>query len=292
MGDPAAFEIRHGNNPHTRNRYGLKKHVDRVRAKEQWTAMKEVLERHGVEVHVLPADPERPGLVFPANAGFIPKAGIFVAAHLNPTRAAEQAIYADALQQLGFSIHTISKAFEGQADLIRWGESYLFSYGRLRQPAWSWQRSWPPWQRRYGFRTDQTALPELGDWIPSDKVISIELTDEHYYHGDTLLCSFGPERRFLLAYDGAMSVASQESLKKHKDILWLSDQDAAAFAANSFGIQEGDRHILFMPNGVSATLRRQIEGLGVQTVVIDVSEFLDKGGGAVKCMVFDMSAST
>ena len=289
MGDPAAFEIRHGNNPHTRNRYGIKKHVDKARAKEQWTAMKEVLERHGIDVHVLPADSERPGLVFPANAGFIPKEGTFIAAHLNPSRAAEQQIYADVLRQLGFSIHPLSQPFEGQADLIRWGDSYLFSYGPLRTAGWSWRLGWPPWRRHYGFRTDQAALSELTQWIPADKVLSIELIDERYYHGDTLLCSFGPDRRYLLAYAGAMSTASEEQLRPHKNILWLSDEDAAAFAANSFGIQCGDRHILFMPAGVSTPLRRQIEALGVETEMIDVSEFLSKGGGAVKCMLFDMS---
>ena len=64
----------------------------------------------------------------------------------------EQAIYADALQRLGFSIQAISMPFEGQADLIRWGENYLFTYGRLRHPGWSWHWGWPPWQRRYGSR--------------------------------------------------------------------------------------------------------------------------------------------
>jgi hypothetical protein len=43
-----------------------------------------------------------------------------------------------------------------------------------------------------------------------------------------------------------------------------------------------------MPAGVSETLQSQVRERGVEPVVIDVSEFLRKGGGAVKCMIADL----
>jgi hypothetical protein len=43
-----------------------------------------------------------------------------------------------------------------------------------------------------------------------------------------------------------------------------------------------------MPAGVSETLLAQVRERRVEPVVIDVSEFLRKGGGAVKCMIADL----
>ena len=43
-----------------------------------------------------------------------------------------------------------------------------------------------------------------------------------------------------------------------------------------------------MPAGVSEALQAQIRERGVEPVTIDVSEFLRKGGGAVKCMIGDL----
>jgi N-dimethylarginine dimethylaminohydrolase len=43
-----------------------------------------------------------------------------------------------------------------------------------------------------------------------------------------------------------------------------------------------------MPDGVSPRLRDQVRERGVTPVTVDVSEFLKKGGGSVKCMVADL----
>jgi hypothetical protein len=45
---------------------------------------------------------------------------------------------------------------------------------------------------------------------------------------------------------------------------------------------------LFMPAGISERLQAQVRDRGVEPVLIDVSEFLRKGGGAVKCMIGDL----
>jgi N-dimethylarginine dimethylaminohydrolase len=43
-----------------------------------------------------------------------------------------------------------------------------------------------------------------------------------------------------------------------------------------------------LPGGVSERLQSQIRERGVNPVVVDVSEFLKKGGGSVKCMIGDL----
>ena len=69
MGDPAHFSVVGGANPHTRDRYGRRKQVDRALAIRQWGQLRDLLGGHGLRVVVVPPDPDLPGLVYPANAG-------------------------------------------------------------------------------------------------------------------------------------------------------------------------------------------------------------------------------
>ena len=43
MGDPTHFSVVGGANPHTRDRWGRRKHVDRDTAIAQWKRMKDLL---------------------------------------------------------------------------------------------------------------------------------------------------------------------------------------------------------------------------------------------------------
>jgi hypothetical protein len=46
-----------------------------------------------------------------------------------------------------------------------------------------------------------------------------------------------------------------------------------------------------MPEGVSDELLARVRERGVEPVQVDVSEFLAKGGGSVKCMILDLGPS-
>lgn len=297
MGNPSCFHIKHGANPHTRNRLGIKKKVDSIKAIDQWHALKDALQSYRVQIHVIKAHEDMPGLVFPANAGYVPllDEGIplskrqFILSTLNKARRPEEGVYADFIEKLGLKVHRISRQFEGQADLIRWGEQFLYTYGKMVEPHFAARLGIPPWKRFYGFRSDQQALNELARWSPLEKTISLELVDEDFYHGDTVLCSFGLKREYLMVYPNGLSVHSMKALQ-NPNIIWLSRADAYAFAANSFQVVDRGQCILFMPMGISEVLRQQIEEKGIEVVLIDVSEFLEKGGGAIKCMIGDLGA--
>jgi len=71
MGDPAFFSVKGGANPHTRTRWGTRRSVDRALAISQWRRLHDLLRELGVQVLVVPPDPEQPGLVYPANAGLM-----------------------------------------------------------------------------------------------------------------------------------------------------------------------------------------------------------------------------
>lgn len=300
MGDPRFFSVKGGANPHTRNILGLKKTVDAHRARQQWHMMAQALSARGAEVLVIPPDESLTGLVYPANAGFLyPLEGCsslqktFHLSNLLPTRAGEREVYRSFIQSLGFTAREVQTRFEGEADFFPAGKTMIFTHGRVERQRFVPAFALPPWRRVYGFRSDQRTLGELQRLVTGRAILSLELCLEAHYHGDTVLCSYGPQREYLLAYMDGLTQDSQDRLRNTVGtaLIELSDDDAALYAANSFQIEHDGRFILFMPLGVSDELRSRISANGVEPALIDVSEFLAKGGGSIKCMILDLGPS-
>jgi N-dimethylarginine dimethylaminohydrolase len=290
MGDPAHFAVVGGANPHTRDKYGRRKSVDRALAIRQWGMLRDSLRELGLEVDVIPPDPAHPGLVYPANAGFR-HGDVFVLSNLVPTRAGEKPAYRAAVSRRGLRCVEIAARFEGEADLFPAGDAYLFTHGRVRRQRFVPRLGWPPWKRVYGFRSEPRALAEIEAIHPLGKrVIRVELVDERYYHGDTCLCSFGPGREFLLAYAPALHPESLSELRAHfgERLVAIGDADAAIYAANSFALDRAGQSLLVMPRGVSSELSAAVRATGTRILDVDVSEFHKKGGGSVKCMIGDL----
>jgi len=290
MGDPQHFSVVGGANPHTRDRWGRRKSVDKKLAQRQWHGLRSCLEDLGVRVVVVPPHPDWPGLVYPANAG-VRFGDDFVLSNLTPTRAGEMPLYRRVVEPLGLRCHALSARFEGEADLFPAGDCWLFTHGDIARQRFVPRLGVPPWKRIYGFRSSPDALDEMQQLglLPA-QVVRVRLRDERYYHGDTCLCSFGPERRQLLAFEQVLDPAAVQGLRARFGDRWISldERDAAIYAANSFGLDCDGQSILVMPHGISDRLRAQIEATGVSVITIDVSEFLKKGGGSVKCMIGDL----
>lgn len=301
MGDPAHFSVQGGANPHTRTRWGTRRNVDRATAIAQWQRMRDVLRDLGVRVVVVPSDPAQPGLVYPANAGFMTDVDLekplsekrFFLSNLLPTRAGESKHYARVLGDLGVRCAEIDERlrFEGEADFFPAGGVHLLTHGRIERQRFVPALGLPPWRRVYGFRTDARVEPLLARIVSPRPVLRIELVLEAHYHGDTALSAFGPERRHLLVFRRALAPGAFERLRDTAGadaLLELSDEDAARYAANSFTLMNGAEHFLVLPGGVSERLQAQVRERGVSPIVVDVSEFLKKGGGSVKCMIGDL----
>ena len=121
-------------------------------------------------------------------------------------------------------------------------------------------------------------------------ILEIELLEEAHYHGDTALCAFGPERKLLLAYHTAITPHGWDLLRETfgDGVIEIEEHDALRYAANSFTLTQGSDSVLLMPAGVSQRLQDQVRERGVTPIPVDVSEFLKKGGGSVKCMIGDL----
>ena len=300
MGDPTHFSVKGGANPHTRTRWGTRRSVDRTTAIAQWTRLKATLEDLGVRVLVVPPDSGQPGLVYPANAGFMTEVDAekplaektFYLSNLLPTRAGERPHYERALAATGVRLARIDERlrFEGEADFFPAGDCYLLTHGQLEKQRFVPALAIPPWRRVYGFRTDVRVSSVLAPIVRPKPVLSLELVLEAHYHGDTALCAFGPGREHLLVYRRALAPRSWQIVKDTfgERLLELEDKDAARYAANSFTLTQGAESVLVLPGGVSETLLAQVRDRGVRPISVDVSEFLKKGGGSVKCMIGDL----
>lgn len=77
-------------------------------------------------------------------------------------------------------------------------------------------------------------------------------------------------------------------LKGCRPLADLSGADAARHAANSFSYTRGGESFLIMPGGISDALQARVRERRVTPITVDVSEFLKKGGGSVKCMIGDL----
>ncbi len=297
MGDPSWFRIKGGANPHTRNRWGMRKSVDRARATEQWHGLARTLADLGVRVFVVPPLPSSPGMVFPANAGFLTRLDepiplgqkTFFLSRPVPSRAAESEAYGAFLRALGFRTENFPVRFEGEADFFPAGDAWLFTSGVLEKQRFVPHWGWPPYRRVYGFRSSPAALDRLKDLAGGAAVMPLTLARETHYHGDTCLCAFGKGRSFLMAYLPALSEASQARLKEHfkERLLPLSEEDGENFSANAFQV-DGDEPALVIPHTATPALLAQVRERGVRPVPVDVSEFMTKGGGSVKCLIGDL----
>ena len=287
MGDPTYFRIEAGPNPFTRNRWGMKKHVNRDKAIEQWHGLAQKLTDLGVDVYVLPAHQHVPGLVYPANAGFLAGDSTFVLSHLIESRSPETHFYESFLQSLGFKTSTVSKRFEGEADLFPFQNKMIFTYGVCEKQRFVFNFGIPPWKRVYGFRSDLSVLSELQKKLPQKEIVPLQLINESFYHGDTALCAFGPNYQYLMVYSDVLSEKSRKELETHykEKIILLDYSDASIYAANSFYFEKDEKKVLVMPDGISSVLVNRIKSIGIEVILMDVSEFWKKGGGSVKCMI-------
>ncbi|RIK99767.1 MAG: hypothetical protein DCC71_19865 [Proteobacteria bacterium] len=306
MGDPSHFSVKGGANPHTRTWLGTRRSVDRAAAVAQWKRLRDALRDHGVRVVVVPPDPGQPGLVYPANAGFLPFVDAekplfektFQLSNLIATRAGERFHYERVIRSQGLRTAAVPEhlRFEGEADFFPAGGRYLLTHGQLESQRFVARVGIPPWKRIYGFRTDARVESFLAPLVAPWPVLRIELVLEAHYHGDTALCGFGPAREHLLVWPPALAPESFERLREAfgPALLTLSDDDAARYAANAFSYTPPSQSravhesFLFMPEGVSDRLLAQIRERGVSPVTVDVTEFLKKGGGSVKCMIGDL----
>lgn len=238
--------------------------VDTERAEQQWEALVATLRQAGATVIEMAPHPELPDLVFTANAGVV-AGSTFVPAHFrHRQRQPETQHGARWFDAAGWTIGRLP------AELTHEGAGDALPFGADATAAT------PVLLVGHGPRSDSAAASPLG-LLTGVAVCPIELVDERLYHLDLTFCPLDG-RRALCAPLGwtADGVAAITALVPEP--LWLSDEEALAFTANSVVVGS----TIVMPT-VPPRVGRQLEAWGFDPVAVDVSEFL-KSGGACRCL--------
>ncbi|HUS61247.1 MAG TPA: hypothetical protein VMY34_03555, partial [Acidimicrobiales bacterium] len=135
----------------------------------------------------------------------------------------------------------------------------------------------------YSFRSDAAAVTALGTLIGCP-IKSVQLIDPRLYHVDLTFCPLD-ERRAICAPMGWDRYGRKVIETLVPEPLWLEDDEALAFCANSVVVGT----TVVMPS-VPPRVGRQLEAWGFDAVESRVSEFLKAGGGC-RCLTLALDAS-
>ncbi len=233
--------------------------VDVDAAVGQWEALHHTLLEAGATVDTIDQPEGVPDLVFTANAGLLDATrNVFVPAHFrHPERQPETEVFAEWFGSRGWDVTRMLAAtdHEGAGDALPFGGILVSGY----RP-----------------RSDASAAAELTTLLDVP-VRAIELVDERLYHLDLTFCPLDDRHAMCapLGWD-RYGAAVVESLVPAP--LWLTDDEALAFCANSVVV--GRR--IIMP-ACPPRVGRILESWGFDVVVCPVDEFLKAGGGC-RCL--------
>jgi N-dimethylarginine dimethylaminohydrolase len=275
MADPRDFDVEYAINPHMLDANGQLQKVDRVRAREQWEALRETLVGCGMKVEVEPALDRHPDFVFCANPGLPIPAGVlgdrprWVPSRMaSDRRAGEVEYWSGVFEGRGWKVEPLQGAaerFEGTGDGL-WHPKRRLLWGGV------------------GTRTSLEAWEELAGRYELPIVI-LGLRDPDLYHLDTCLAPL--DERSCLWRPAAFDEDGQALVRAlFEDPIEVSEEDAKQhFACNAFAPQPKGLqapHVVVIQEGATRT-RAELKARGFQVLEVETNEFL-KSGGSVFCM--------
>jgi N-dimethylarginine dimethylaminohydrolase len=223
-----------------------------VVAQDQWHRLVDVYLNLGLDVTIVPQQPEFPDMVFAADQG-IPCHSQFLLSNFRyPQRQAEPQYFHTALELIGYNIMALAPEIicEGEAEAT-WFNNFLL-YG-------------------YGFRSDVESPAQIAHLFDIE-VIPLQLINPYFYHMDLAL--FVLDDQTVCYYPPAFSLDSQALLKRLiPKLIYLTEWDALKFAGNSLAVQDQ----VILPVGCRH-LPNQLREHGFHPIEVDVSEFKTVGG--------------
>jgi N-dimethylarginine dimethylaminohydrolase len=258
MSPPEHFTVAYQINPWMQ----IDQPVDRELAVKQWDSLRTALLDLGHQVHVLPATPGLPDMVFAANGAFSVGGVVYGARFKYPQRAAEADAHRVFYELAGvWKYVEPTQVNEGEGD---------FAYVPGRQLILA----------GYGFRTEPGAHAEAQE-VLGRQVVSLRLVDDRFYHLDTALAVLDDER--ITYYPGAFSTSSQQVLAQlFPDAVLADEADALAFGLNL--VSDGRTVLL---NSEASAFAGKLAAAGYRPVQLNLGE-LKRGGGSVKCCVAEL----
>lgn len=230
----------------------------RERAVAQWEGLRRVLtEEIGAVVHLAEPQPGLPDMVFTANAGLVLGNRAVVSHFRHAERQGEAAHFHHWFTERGLEVMDLpgESRFEGEGDALFFGNT-LFA--------------------GYHFRSDVPAHRLVGEAL-GVRVLSLELTDPHYYHLDTCFCPL--DNRTAAYFPPAFDEYARRVLAENvPDLIAVEPEEAARFGCNAVVL---GREVAL--NTCCARLEVALRERGFTPHATTLDEYL-KAGGSAKCL--------
>ena len=255
---PTAYDLNYEINPWM----SLSNRPDTALAERQWRVLYGVFtEQIGATVDLIPQTAQCPDMVFTANAGLVRGQIALISNFRHPERQTEEPFFRAWFETNGFDVRAPSHAckFEGEGDALFAGDTVLAGYLK---------------------RSDICAHRWISDML-SLPVLSLQLTDDRWYHLDT--CLFPLDAGTIVLYPGAFDAYAQVVLADRFETIAINEVEALRFACNSVVIGSN----IVMPSGCPI-LSGILKARGYTVYTVEMSEFL-KAGGAAKCLTLFLS---
>src|SRR5262245_12236224 len=243
-------------------------------SRREWGGLLGAMLDSGAKIHLVPAVPGLPDLVFTANAAVVLDGKALLARFRHPERQGEERHFAAAFRRLqgrglinAIRMLPENVALEGAGDCVFDQTRNLFWMG-------------------YGPRSDKAARDHVADGFGIE-VLALELADPRFYHMDTALCPLtnGEVIYVPTAFTNAGRAVIAERIAPDKRIELAAD-DARRLAANAVCI--GTDIVL---SGCSERMRAQLEERGYRVIATPLDSFLRSGGSAF-CLTLRLDRST
>ncbi|MCC7085771.1 MAG: amidinotransferase [Pirellulales bacterium] len=230
---------------------------DPAKARQQWAALKQLLETAGAAIELLPPQPGLPDLVFTANAALIYRNIAVMARFRHPERQGEVAFDEAWLRIAGYEIHHVPDDlhFEGAGDALFCGDT-LFA--------------------GYRFRSHARGHQQIGELLGC-RVIPVELVDPYYYHLDTCFCPLAPGEA--VYFPPAFDDYGRAALEAHiPQLIEIDPVEASSFAGNAVVVGRD-----VVTNTGCPKLHQALRQRGFTPHETPLDEFV-KAGGSAKCL--------
>jgi len=231
--------------------------ADRALAMQQWTALRDILARTGVETPEIEPVPGLPDLVFTANAGLMYENRVVLSHFRHPERQKEEDPFRRWFQANGFEVVAppAGMSFEGAGDALFCGDT-LFA--------------------GYRMRSDALGHQQIGALLGC-RVIPVELVDPYYYHLDTCFC---PLAAGLAAWHPpAFDEYGQKVIRELIDsLIEIDAEEARSFACNAVVV---GHHVV--TNVGCPKFHAALQLKGFSAIETPLGEFV-KAGGSAKCL--------
>ncbi|MBI3158832.1 MAG: amidinotransferase [Chloroflexi bacterium] len=234
--------------------------ADKALAEAQWQELVAVYQRLGVQLTMLEPVPGIPELVFPGDSIFLYGNQAIASNFRHRERAPEVEPKVAWFAARGFTVHRLPEAmhFEGNAELIRWGDRFLGGYG---------------------VRSDAEALAYISQLLDIE-VIPLRLK-QPFFHLDVTVLPLDADT--LAFVPDAFERESCELVQTLAPALIpVNMAEARELGCNSMVV--GDTVVMSTPR--APRFAAALEAHGFTTAPLDLTEFFKSGGG-VKCLTLE-----